>query len=191
MRRQEFIWGEQMIAVLIAANENDRDFWNETVRLLERGFATVRAYGGTLTLKKPNPSLVLCDTRSFEAVRAEHVMVVFKEARPLSVNLQGARQVIAVVDSSDDELARSVSETRLPAITCGLHSRDTITLSSMDEDSAMIGIQRTITGFDGSRTEPQEIPVRLTRPVDRFALMTTAAAFILSGNPGLLMKGKM
>ena len=180
-----------MITVLVAAEKQDKDFWNALSRLLGKYFATVRAYGQKLVLCKESPRLLLCDMQSFKAIDAERLIIVYKEPQPLTAKLKSAGNAVAVVDSSNDNLLEFVSSTHFPAITCGMLSRDTVTLSSMDVDSAVIDIRRPITCFDGTKAEPQEIPLRFAKPIDSFVLMTVAAVLILSGNIGLLSKGRM
>ncbi len=179
-----------MIVVIVAAKKQNKDFISELVRLLEKHFITVRAYGGVLSVKKSNPAMIICDTQSFDTVKAENAIVIYKDILPIPQRLLDIRHGVAIVDSSNYQLSQALSDTGLPAITCGLHSRDTITLTSMGVDSAVIGIQRAIVNFDGSITEPQELPINFTKSIDRFTLMTAAAILILSGNSHLL-KGKM
>lgn len=180
-----------LITVLVAADDSDQSFWDALTRLLCRHFAVVRTQGRVLALEQDIPSLLLCDTQSFDEINAQQVIVVFQEPRPLTTAFTGAGQVVAIVDSANQPLVEYVSSLQLPAITCGLSGKDSITLSSMDIDSAVIGIQRSIPCFDSSRVEPQELPVQLTAPVDSFPLMAVAAILILSGNAQKLLKGKM
>lgn len=179
-----------MIAILVAADRQNKEFARETARLLEKHFVTVRAYGGVLSTKKSNPSMILCDLQSFDTIKAEKAIILCKDALPLPGSLLDVKNGVAVVDSSNYQQSPSLTDAGFPAITCGLHSRDTMTLSSIREDSAVIDIQRAILNLDGSRTEPQELPVCFDPSTDRFTLMAMVAVLILTGNSHLL-KGKM
>lgn len=179
-----------LLTILVAAKEENKDFWNELACLLGKHFSMLRAFGGAMSVPAGNPSVVVSDMKSFASIKSDQLIVVYKDVVPLSVKLTGER-LVAVVDSSDSTVTEQVSATKLPAITCGLFARDTITLSSMNVDSAVIGIQRSISCFDGSRAEPQDIPVKLAKSVDSFTLMCAAAVLILSGNIKKLIKGKM
>ena len=178
-----------MIAVLVAAGEDDKDFFSELSRILSRHFATARAYGQKFKAADERPALILCDLKSFQAIDVDKVIVVCKKPHPITVNFEGAPFAIAVVDSSDDGLLKHISNTRLPAITCGLRSRDTITLSSMATDSVVIDLRRSISCLNGVRVEPAEFPLRLEHPLDSFLLMTVAAILILSGKMESLKEG--
>ena len=178
-----------MITILVAAGEDDKDFLSRLSRILDKHFVTVRAYGQKLESGGASPELMLGDLKSFKTIDTEKVIVVYKKPEPFTARVEGASLVVAIVDSSDTELLGHVSATRLPAITCGLRSRDTITLSSMAPDSAVIDLRRCINCLDASRAEPQEIPLHLENPLDSFLLMAAAAIFILLGKTECLKEG--
>lgn len=171
-----------MISVVIAASNQDRKFWNAIQNILSRGFNSIHCVGRCADARSESAELFLADAGSFDLIYSETAIVIFKDAEKLDTKFETNKQVVAIVDSCNKEALKLASETGFPAITCGLSTRDTITLSSINEDSAVINLQREITCFDGNVTEPQEIPVSLYSPIDSFALMCVAAIFILSGN---------
>ena len=178
-----------MIAILVAAQEDDKDFLSELAHILGRHFITAPAHGQKPMAAGPRPELALCDLKSFRATQADKVIVVYKSPQPIAANLEAACSAVAIVDSSDEGLLQHVSDTKLPAITCGLRSRDTITLSSMDTDSAVIDLRRSISCLSGSSVEPAEFPLRFETPLDSFLLMAVAAILILSGKMESLKEG--
>lgn len=171
-----------MISVVIAANNQDKKFYNALQNILNRSFGTIHCLGRCLDARVGCAELILTDTWSFDLIFSETAIIIVKDGESLTTGFETNRQAIAVVDSCNKDVMRLVGETKLPAITCGLSARDTITLSSISEDSAVINIQRSISCFDGTVIEPQEIPVTLCSSIDSFALMCAAAIFILSGN---------
>lgn len=180
-----------LITVLVSADARDMDFWGPLTRMLSRHFSLVQTQGGRLVATDGGPPLIVSDMNSFDALKTDGVIILYKEAIPLTADVQGAGQIVAVVDSSREELMEHVSATRFPAVTCGFLTRDTITLSSIDRDSAVIDIRRAVTCMDGTRVEPCEIPISISRSKDSFLLMAVAAVLILSGNIKKLLTGKM
>lgn len=75
----------------------------------------------------------------------------------------------------------AVAGRRLPAVTCGLGTSDTLTLSSFTVDSAVISLQRQLTAFDGTPVEPFELPVSFSGKLEPFELLAAAAIFCLMG----------
>jgi len=148
----------------------------------------VRIHRQQLEAACESPELILCDLGSFQSVDADKVIVVCKSLKSLNVELKGAAAV-AVVDSSDEHLLAQVSHTRLPAITCGLKSKDTITLSSIGADSAVVDLRRSISCMSGNKVEPAEFPLRTKRPIDSFMLMSVVSVLILAGKMESLKEG--
>lgn len=175
-----------MITVVVAANSQDKKFYNALQNILSRSFGTIHCLGRCLDARDKCAELILTDTYSFDLVYSETAIIIVKDKECLKTGFETSRGAVAVVDSCDKDIMSVVGETKLPAITCGLSARDTLTLSSFNEDSAVINIQRSISCFDGSVAEPQEIPVTLCSSIDSFTLMCAAAVFVLSGNTAKL-----
>lgn len=166
----------------MAASARDKKFHSALRNILARNFDAVFLQSGQFTAAPDSAELAVLDACNVERVDAPRVIFLCKDARCLPCDFAEGTSAVAVVDSSNAALVRAVSGIRLPAVTCGLSPKDTITLSSIGEDSAVINLQRGITCLDGSVAEPQEIPVSLCAMPDRFVLMSAAAVFLLSGN---------
>lgn len=88
---------------------------------------------------------------------------------------------LAVVHSENREALAFAAAHHLKTLTCGLSVRDTLTLSSLTDECAMVCLQREIRPFGGGIIEPGEIPVRLYAPVGRGELLLVAAVLLLCG----------
>lgn len=133
-------------------------------------------------LRRTAPELLVCELGRMPPTSLRHALVVFKSIPKRTCPYPAGEQTVAVVDSGGrDGLLEQVSQTMLPAITCGLSVKDTLTLSSIRADGVVVTLQRSLHCFDGSVAEPQEIPIRIRAPVDNFTLLSTAAVLILTG----------
>lgn len=167
-----------MITILVAASADERDFSGALSRMLKKHFGGAQC-----------PEFMLCDIASYNSKKTDKIIIVCKSPHIALSGLCNTTQAIAIVDSSSEELLRQVSDTRLPAITCGLRRMDTISLSSMTADSAVIDLRRSVTCLDGGKVEPQELPLRMPTLPDSFLLMSTAAILILCGKIDCLKEG--
>ena len=184
------MFGGLLLTTILTVDEpGDTSFSQALSELLSRHFVIASAYGQKLTASGQTPALLLCDNQSFQGIEADQVIVVYQAPGPIIPRIESALPTLAIVDSSQDDLLEYVSKTRLPAITCGLKSRDTITLSSMAAPGAVIDLRRGIDCLDGNRVDPQELPIRLDAPLDSFLLMSAAAILILSGKIHRLKEG--
>ncbi|MDR2931747.1 MAG: hypothetical protein LBV27_01440 [Oscillospiraceae bacterium] len=175
-----------MISVIIAAQKHNKLFWATMHSILEKNFTAIHAYERKLKADSGTFDLIVTDIDSFDSIQSDDTIIIFKDPVDIDIGPAGDHKAVAVVDSCNEKLLPLVASTRLPAITCGLSAKDTLTLSSMRLDSAVINLQRSVTCFDGSVAEPQEIPVSLnTVTMDNdaisFALMAVASICILSG----------
>lgn len=91
-------------------------------------------------------------------------------------------RAVAVIHSQNAQALAFAAEHHLKTLTCGLSSRDTLTLSSLTEESAVVCLQRTITIIGGGVIEPSEFPMKLQGPVERRDLLTLAAVMMLCGD---------
>ncbi len=89
------------------------------------------------------------------------------------------RRGIAVVATDSPQVRKAVAGSGVPAITCGLSAKDTITLSSSTPDSLLISLQREITSFSGAPVEPVEIPLTLSCPRSPLLVLPVAAVLLL------------
>ncbi|MCL2055623.1 MAG: hypothetical protein FWH02_00200 [Oscillospiraceae bacterium] len=167
-----------MICVILSADKGI-DRFREAVSLeLEKHFSVIRAHGGTLDTSAYGAELLLTDIKSFRQFTGDATIIVLKDCGGAQLSaIAGAK--IAVVDSGNGKLMRHMAQTGIPAITCGLSAKDTITLSSMGIDGAVVNLQRSIINLHGTVIEPQEIPVHISGEADRFAVMAAAAVCLL------------
>lgn len=76
-----------------------------------------------------------------------------------------------IFDSSNPEDIQAAKNSGGEVITCGLSLRDSVTFSSLTEENCVISIQRSITRFDGKKTEPREIPCKIDAADDKYAVL--------------------
>ena len=67
-------------------------------------------------------------------------------------------------------------------ISCGMHNKDTVTLSSMESGKPVLSLQRRLTAFSGNIIDVGEFPL-ITDEQNHRALMAAAVLLLLCGNP--------
>ena len=157
-----------MTCVVVYADASDKDFFDKLCGMVSGRIPHIKMWKGEASPSGEPAEFIITDHESFGNFDAAPDNVVF------------------IADSQNHERLEYISGTKLPAITCGLFAKDSITLSSIESDSAVINLQRSITCFNGDIAEPQEIPVRFKGPMDSYLLMAAAAIFILTGNSDLM-----
>lgn len=92
----------------------------------------------------------------------------------------------AIFSGQNQAAAQFAGQEGLAPLDCGLSLRDTLTLSSVTETSAMISLQRPVTRLDGLTAEPGDLPLTLTRPWEPFPLLCCAGVLLLAGGGAAL-----
>ncbi len=92
----------------------------------------------------------------------------------------------AILSGQNQAAAWFAGAAGLTPLDCGLSLRDTLTLSSLTEGSAMVSLQRPIVRLDGGTVEPVDLPLTLTRAWEPYHLLCCAGALLLAGGVGAL-----
>ena len=90
---------------------------------------------------------------------------------------------VAVCDPADRHALQILAKNKIPAVTAGMSGFDTVTLSSVSETSATVGVLRTVTSLSGEKTEPCEFTVNLTKPLSCRTISIFCAVMLLLGEP--------
>ena len=179
-----------MSCVVVVADKEHSDFICHLHRLLGAFFPTALIRPKSLHVPPQNAEIILTDSQHFARIEAATQLIICKGLCEMGRVNGSFKNAIAIVDSDDGEPLPAVSSTNLPVITCGLSKKDSITLSSIGREQVVVSVQRSIQCMNGSIAEPQEIPFRLSGPVDHFVLMALTAIVLFLGQSHRLLEGK-
>ena len=174
-----------MIPIIVLGDTGDRRIVQTMENLLgERLWA---AEGKRLSAGGPAPRyLAVCSQSLEEIAWPGAVLVLQGPPFPKRLNCRGC---VAVVSSLNQEGLRLAERWGLPAVSCGLGGKDTLTFSSNTGEEAVLCLQRPLTTISGLPLEPREIPIRLSGRMDAAVVLLTAAALLLLGEEKLLEEG--
>ena len=83
---------------------------------------------------------------------------------------------------SDDRRARRIlRQSGCGALCCGMSLADSLTLSSLREDSAVISLQRELEDIGGNILEPCDLPVTLSSQYNTGDILLASACALLCG----------
>ena len=162
-----------MIPVFLLGEEHDAALRLPLCRILER-------YGGVLHICGAHAAqyaigqarFLLCETSRLESIQAEQAILIFKSQQAISCGqLSLSDGVISILETENEAAARML-----------LHTRDTLTLSSISDTAPVVTIQRAITTFDGHTLEPCEKRITLHTPLPDYALLSICALLLLTGH---------
>ncbi len=89
--------------------------------------------------------------------------------------------IIGICENGNTNALEIFERSKNPVISCGMNAKNTITLSSLNEENILLSLQRTLVLIDGTEAEPCELNIRLTQNYEPFSLMTCAAVLMMYG----------
>lgn len=95
--------------------------------------------------------------------------------------------IIGICESSDKEAVEIFSKSPIAVISCGMGTKNTVTVSSIKENTALVTFQRNLTDIYGKTIEPAEYKIKLKGKYSEFSVMASTAILLLHGiNPELI-----
>ena len=88
---------------------------------------------------------------------------------------------IGICESTNKSALTIFEKSKIPIISCGNNPKNTITFSSINDDSVLLSLQRNITSFDGEEIFPCELNIKLTKKYQPFSIMASTTALLLCG----------
>ncbi|OJU11329.1 MAG: hypothetical protein BGN88_06715 [Clostridiales bacterium 43-6] len=107
-------------------------------------------------------------------------IIVFKKELPDHVSLSIPSGFQAIVESDNQPALALLKKLRVPAITCGMSVSDTLSISSHEENSASISLQRDVMNVINEKIEECEITVKMTEEISSYSLLAISAVLLLS-----------
>lgn len=175
-----------MTSVILIGQKSDNRIYAALKRAARKKLSLVTIGDGRITSDSESADLMVWQSKSISEIDARSSVLVFKSEARVSGTLLCARDTVAVVDSQNEDAVQYIAENKINAVTCGLSSYDTITLSSLTPDSAVVSLQRPVTSFSGALIEPFEAPVRLSRNAERYSILSVCAILLLSGHEDMM-----
>lgn len=88
---------------------------------------------------------------------------------------------ICICADNNTSALEALKDSQIPVITCGMNSRNTITLSSYTETSCSLTLRRSIECINGKIIEPAEYPIKTAMPYHPYTIMAVTAIALLNG----------
>ena len=73
-----------------------------------------------------------------------------------------------------------LKDSPVPTLTCGMSPKDTLTLSSISDSSAVVSVQREIKDLNHQTIEPCEIKINYENRFSDYELLSACAVLLLA-----------
>lgn len=131
--------------------------------------------------KAKTPDLIVIDNKKIKNVHTQGGIALFRKHVPRGEHIEIPPAFLAVIDSDNGEAADILRGDGIQTVTCGLSQKDTVTFSSLENDRAVVSLQRGLKALDGSDIGPVEVPVSFSQSHSEYPLLAAVAVLLLSG----------
>lgn len=157
---------------------------DKITRSLSRAFSH---HGGTTVFSSDGINLPECGadyamvvTKQLSDYRAPTGVLLLYDPPACTKHIRLSDGIVPVLLSDSRRSRRLLRGCQNPAICCSMSSRDTLTLSSISSESALVCVQRSIE-LPCGELEEGEIAIELSAPCSSDIIMLTAAAMLACG----------
>lgn len=109
-------------------------------------------------------------------------IIVFLNKIDRIFNLKIPKGFTAITWSENSAALKLLKNIGINTITCGMASVDTLTLSSVLENSALVSLQREIQTLWGRTIEPAEFPIKFSKSCSDYGILAACGILLLSEN---------
>lgn len=89
--------------------------------------------------------------------------------------------LIGICEENNKNALKLFKQNTIPVICCGISPKNTVTISSFDDEVLQISLQRTITNFKGKDIGPAEFKIKLKKRYNPFSVMACISILIING----------
>ena len=171
-----------MIPIILYGEKNDTSISIRLCRVLQRNGGVLHICDGNITeYSIGTPNFLIYETDDIENFNSSSGILLFKTSQ--NSNTQKAAlsdRIISIVESDNVAALKMLKDNGSDTVTCGMSSKDTITLSSIGENIAVLSIQREMKAVDGTAIQPSEIQVKLSKHIEGYPLLSVCAVLLLT-----------
>jgi hypothetical protein len=167
-----------VITVVLFGEDDGLKIGGQLRSALSKNGGVVHIYDGGL-FSHGCDRFLLYETVVPPVLETENGVIIFKNRLPDCSDFSIPTSFTAVVGSENSAALRLLKNSGINTISCGMSACDTLSLSSIDEHSGAVSLQRTVKTVAGQELLPREIPVRLVEPLDEYAILAACAVVLL------------
>ena len=171
-----------MNLIVLCGKENDSILRNALLPALERyGGAFYASRKQIFRVTAEEPAFFVFDCEQVPDVFWEKGILLFKNSCDGLETLSLPPGFFSVFESHNHRAAAMLRRSHSHVDTCGMSTRDTLNIASLDYGSAVLSLQRNITTLAGQILEPHDFKVTVCNNASPRQVLAVAMVLLLSG----------
>lgn len=170
-----------MFKIVIYGECNENLFGLKLCRTLSHYGGVLYFCGGDISeVSVGTPCFIVYETECINSLQVEDAVIIFNNSQNKNCpKITSSCNISCIVNSQDSQALSKLLPISLPAIVYGMSAKDSITISSINENSAVISVQREIVLQSGKILEPCEFKVLNIESLDKDDILTICSVLIL------------
>lgn len=164
-----------MTSIIIYGNDEKRN--NEIIKNLSPFGAIIINKNRICRL---GDNFLIINGSDFDFIEDSKGIVIFISPNGLNNDIVIPKSFVAITESDNQTALSILLNNETKTITCGMSSTDTLTLSSISDDTRTICLQRELETLSGKTVEPFEFSIKNCFSTDEFGLLAARAVLLLS-----------
>lgn len=128
-----------------------------------------------------NGTLTIISEYKITDIKVENGIAVFIDETDRFNEQKLPPNIIGICEDCNKKALKILFDNNIPVISCGMGAKNTVTLSSINNDSLLATIQRSVTDMKGNEIEPEELKIKLKNKYQPFSIMASIAVLLISG----------
>ncbi len=180
LRRDGAFLLNNMVNLILYGDIKDKSITSKLCRVLS-GYGGVLYFSDSKAVKYGDISEVrfnIYECDNLREISIENSIFIFKSKQTSNRKIKLCDNIIVITEPHNHAAITAISENQNPCITCGMSSNDTVTISSISDNSVTISIQRSIKDLKNNVIDPCEFTLELKSFCDGYTLLSTICALI-------------
>ncbi len=164
------------LVILLSTRKSRRE--KEIVKILQKYGAD---YISDKILSAKNGKFIVIGIYKKTEIAIDKGIVIFVEKNPRFIDQKFPIGLVGVCEENNNTALQTLKKSKNAVISFGINNKNTITLSSITEDTLLATLQRSIYDISGNLLEPCELKIKLTEKFSPFAVMSAVAILLYNG----------
>lgn len=170
-----------MTTIILYGDKNDTQISELMLKILEKYYNIFYLYNDNVTFldNKMSQTINIIETQYLKNIICENAIIILKNKININKikNISDTAKVI--INSENIKNIVSLSNKLKYVYTCGYSSKDYITFSSIEENKAIVSLQRAIKNINSNICEPLDISVNLGVKVSDYSILSVNLLLII------------
>jgi hypothetical protein len=170
-----------MTNIILCGNLSDASVSGALLPALEN-YGGLRYYGPDRIFERGNsPEFFLYDCGEAPEIGLKSGIILFKNSLQPQKAIHIPSGFLCVLETKNYHAASLLKDTDAAVVTCGTSTKDTLSIASLENDSAVLSLQRSLKTLKGETLEPHDFTVGFSEKRSPHQLLSVCAALLISG----------